>query len=378
MTYSIPEANYEELKQKLSKIEKKCLQYGCHFQFHELGHEFRKHELSDGTTTTVKYFNIEVEGTATINGWELISVIEHIPTGNIVYQVSNAICTPSEYYTADSNCDHCNSHRHRNQTCIIYNQQSKEFKQVGTTCLKLYTGGLSAELAAASLQFLKTAEDYCSRDFICGVDERYYNLKEYLMCAISCINDDGYHKTDSEHPTRDAAFKMYQDFREGMKLNPSYDEVETEANEAIHWILNTEDSNDYIHNLKAICGAEYIKSKHFGFVASFIPTYRRELQRLDAENQAKMVHEADMKSDFVGTIGDVLEFDVATAECVASWDGNFGYTYIYRFRDVDGNVYIWKTGKGILCENVKSIRGKVKDHFMYKDIKQTILTRCRV
>lgn len=373
MIYSIPEVNYEQLKAKLFKIETKCIKLGCPFSFQEIGEEFVKHQLLDNTVVTLKHFIIDVSGTASMNGWELVAVIEHTPTGNVVYQTSTRVQIPEKYYTADSNCDHCKSHRHRNKTAIVYNQESQQFSQVGTTCLKVYTGALDSEIVAMNLQILKVAEDCSSGALEFCRDFRYYNLKEYLMCAISCINTDGYHKTDSEHPTKLAAFDLYQDFRNDMNLNPSYTQVEIEAEAAIYWIKTTEDCNDYIHNLKVICNSDWVQYNHLGFIASLVSAYRRNKSKMQDGNST-----ASKVSDYQGTIGDTIEVNIDTATCISSWETQFGYTYLYKFVDEYSNVYIWRTGKSIMCENVKSICGKVKDHQEYQGIKQTVLTRCRI
>lgn len=55
--------------------------------------------------------------------------------------------------------------------------------------------------------------------------------------------------------------------------------------------------------------------------------------------------------------------------------------FIHIFKDAEGNVLIWKTSTGLshleYGEPVE-IRGTVKEHSVYKDEKQTVLTRCKV
>lgn len=54
--------------------------------------------------------------------------------------------------------------------------------------------------------------------------------------------------------------------------------------------------------------------------------------------------------------------------------------YIHTFKDQNGNVLIWKTGRDIALTEGDSVKitGTVKEHSEYQDEKQTILTRCRI
>lgn len=57
-------------------------------------------------------------------------------------------------------------------------------------------------------------------------------------------------------------------------------------------------------------------------------------------------------------------------------------TYIHKFSDADGNVFIWQTVNKML-QNRHAIKecvldGEIKCHRTYKNEKQTVLTRCNV
>lgn len=54
--------------------------------------------------------------------------------------------------------------------------------------------------------------------------------------------------------------------------------------------------------------------------------------------------------------------------------------YLYSFKDADGNVFVWKTSKGLAIENDTQVRvtGTIKEYSEYKEVKQTILTRCNI
>lgn len=90
-------------------------------------------------------------------------------------------------------------------------------------------------------------------------------------------------------------------------------------------------------------------------------------------------------SEHVGAVGDRIAIR-ATLTHRASWENNFiswkpTSTYLHTFEDKDGNVYVWKTSNGlprVEIGDVVTVRGTVKGHGEYKDVKQTELQRCRV
>lgn len=84
----------------------------------------------------------------------------------------------------------------------------------------------------------------------------------------------------------------------------------------------------------------------------------------------------DSPSEFIGSIGDRLELEVTITNAI-QLDGNFGKSTMHIMEDQNKNVYVWVTAsKSWTPGVVKKIRGTVKDHKIYKRVKQNILTRC--
>lgn len=104
---------------------------------------------------------------------------------------------------------------------------------------------------------------------------------------------------------------------------------------------------------------------------------------IEAKKAAAMPAKQNL-SKHVGNVGDRITFNAKYIRC-ASWENNFiswrpTTTYLYSFEDENGNVFIWKTGKG-LPQGVEigdplTISGTIKEHDEYKEVKQTVLTRC--
>ena len=73
-TYFILEDNMPRLQKKLKRIESKCIQYGCSFEFKEIGEEVRSIKYDEsGEILLAKYIKVQAEGVAKIPNWEFVA-----------------------------------------------------------------------------------------------------------------------------------------------------------------------------------------------------------------------------------------------------------------------------------------------------------------
>ncbi len=81
-------------------------------------------------------------------------------------------------------------------------------------------------------------------------------------------------------------------------------------------------------------------------------------------------------SEFVGEIGERLDL-MLTIKKAIEVNGAFGSSTIHIMEDECGNEFMWSTAAKSWTEGtVKHVRGTVKDHRIYRNSKQTVLTRC--
>ena len=84
------------------------------------------------------------------------------------------------------------------------------------------------------------------------------------------------------------------------------------------------------------------------------------------------------KSIYQGNIGDRLE-KTLTVTKVIPIEGYYGNSTMHIFSDPEENVYVWTTAaKTLEVGKTYVIRGTVKDHNSFKNVPQTILTRCAI
>lgn len=96
-----------------------------------------------------------------------------------------------------------------------------------------------------------------------------------------------------------------------------------------------------------------------------------------AENVDSLLYN-DSPSEYIGSIGERLELSI-TITALYKMDNGFNgaASNLHIMEDKDGNVFTWTTSaKSWSVGTEKVIRGTVKEHKLYKGVKQTVLTRC--
>lgn len=390
MTYEIFEGNMERLEKKLNHIANKCNKFGCDFHYKIVGDTLKEVEDDNGKKHMARFILVEAEGTAIMNNWEFVASVEHTENGNIITGPQN-IEVPSRYYVSSPICEHCKSNRYRKYTYIVRNKETGEFKQVGRSCLKDFTHGLSAEVVTQYMSLFdhliqgRTPEPGSSTEY-------YLSKEEYMAYAAETIRHFGYIKAGSDEISTMRRSMLYYeavrgegdpDLREALMeemdeigFNVHRPETVKLVKDALMWIAGQPENNNYIHNLKTACSLDYMAYKNAGLLASLFPTYTRAMER---EAKYRTDHVDESNSKHVGAIDDTVTFDVHSLRCMSSFETQYGTKRIYKFVDTKGNVYIWKTGLSINNESaVKSVTGIVKGHTEFRGIKQTELQRCKM
>lgn len=102
------------------------------------------------------------------------------------------------------------------------------------------------------------------------------------------------------------------------------------------------------------------------------------------EQATKEMKPEESESNFFGNIGDKCEVTLTYVKS-NGFESTYGYRttikYFHIFKDENGNVFIWKTTNSLYKvepNTVITLKGTIKEHNVYKGIKQTELTRCKV
>ena len=83
-------------------------------------------------------------------------------------------------------------------------------------------------------------------------------------------------------------------------------------------------------------------------------------------------------SQHIGQIGDRIEIDAICTRAVIN-QGQFGISYFFVFTTDEGNIFTWSTSTRSLEEGQRyHIRGTLKEHTVFRNNCQNVLTRCKV
>ena len=391
MMYLIPTENMESFEKKIARIRRKAERAKVDFSYKRLEPIQKETDLPGVTAECVP---VMVECKIHYENWVVIAVLEHQPYGNLVHLVEGEwrpgkeLKLPEKYKTAQSYCDHCNTMRARNKTVVLYNTETKEFKQVGTTCLREYTGGIDADMIAAFEECTKEPTEFTG---FTSHSKWYIDIKNFLAGVVASSSLYGYisksrareineenNKTTVE-ATCDLTVRLMSKTSVEKEWKDIYesDDTKTFVEEALEWIKNLNaESYSYFDNLKVVCSSELVELKNIGYAASLIASYKNHLKAQkklkEAEKQNEMYHYYRNVDDKVSLQGNLA--------CVANYDTQFGTMYVYKMIQ-SSCIFVWKTSKYLGIEDSGKdviITGKIKEQSEFRGVRQNILTRCKV
>lgn len=380
-TYETTKVKFEELTKKLNRLFKKIEASGGHYEFYKVEDSVKEvpvYTIDPITQTQHKIDIARVEcvrfvlnfDTYKVGDYRLGAILERTAEDdNLVYTMDEAVDF-QKYAKAPLRCDHCGTNHNRKKTVVIIDNNTGNEIMVGKECLKDFIGINTYNFAS----YL-----YGVNDILLGLDEmqiydtemhlyqRIIDTKEYLAYCIKITEDKGYYKSLKE----DALYEMK---KKNNKIDNKYYEM---ADTMIKFFENYTPEDDFEHNIKMFVTGKSNIVRENGFVAYAYTAYKKIQERIERN---RLAEEAAKNSDFVGNIGDKIQFNTNKFDLVGGYETQFGYVRIYKFYDENGNIFVWKTTSGFNTEDFTTItvRGTIKEHNEYRSEKQTVLTRCKV
>lgn len=394
MRYAILTEWLEDVKKKLDRVAKKCVKHGNPFTYEICEEEVREFENENGVIEYYKFTIVNVEGTAKIDNWECVAVLEVHSAGNVIRRINTEIELPERFKHTENVCEHCNSKRFRNNLYVIHNVETDEWKQVGGSCLRLYTGGLSLEYVAAYLDGVTELEE--NDGFVPSGCKRYYPVEEVLGYATNIVDKIGYYNASSDHPTKNLVTYMtiFDDKNKAIsELNKDIKqlgvwftrkdffkrETEDKVKGMIEYYLSLNPDTEFIHNIQVMLTEGYVLAKGIGFLAYLPEGYNKYLK---VEKEREEREKAAANSQYFGEVGKRYKNQsIKAVNLIADWESNFGVTYVYKITLDNYAVLTWKTSNCLFLErgeDFDKIDFTVKAHTEYRGQKQTEVTRCKI
>jgi len=406
-TYTIPEFRVPGLQEQLAKLTKKATKLGVAPITLQLTGKFEDRLLKrpdNGENVTIRFVEVEVTGeTPKIAGWSFGASLEETEGGTVIKKSPDCKVDLAQFANTRHHCQHCNAIRNRRSSYVLVHENG-EFKQVGSTCISDFLGGVDPHMLARHSDYafafndlLSMAEEEGSTGGG-GFSDRHLraNLVEFLAytslylgtyCYVSRARSRESMETSTASLVNDRVIRhpssMSQKDRSMWKGLGDITEANTaEAEAAIEHAITTitpkveaGTANDFEMNLLTVARCTTITMAISGIATYLVPHYRRSL-----EDQAKVKAGSEYPATSqYGEKGKRYKNIEVVYRSSSGWDSDFGYTYLHRFW-VDGNLLVWKTGTEVDAdENSKVLLTfTVKDHTDYKGTLQTAITRCVV
>lgn len=348
----------------------------------------------------VRWVGIKMTGDPVIlEGWRFVAIIQMTEHGNVLRRLPSApgeeeLQIPRNYRdTGPELCEHCWADRKRKDAYLVYSED-EGWKQVGSSCLKDFSGGHNPRHAIwSAMAPLQLAEHLGELEgYACGRWDPQLDIEDFVAWCATAARVEGF-VTRGEVYERGCGSATGDDVwrakthpptdKRGHELEQFFCKHEDDpdfllAAEALNWARNIDPDvgNEYLNNLRVLCLRDYVEARDVGFVASVIPAWQREKARRVTDERRKLA--AD-RSQWVGNVKQRRTFEL-TMTRTTSWETDYGTTVLHVFEDVDGNVFTWCSSTGRKCEvgDEVSVTGTIKRHGKYHEVKQTELTRCKV
>ena len=355
-----------------------------------------------------------------IPGYEFVARIEHVKgdatTDGKDVNMLKANPTyegeiPKKYRTAGPNCDRCKRNIYRKDTFIVRNTETGEFVQLGREDLKAYTGNDDILNASKYISaYAGFGTDFSDPDDDLGGgprEGRFYSPRAFVAASVAAIEERGRYVKTSEWDEQSTKARVLDHFegkpytRGGVTYDPRLEITERHlerADQIIEWAEDTIDedtTSDYLWNLRvALTTSGGMDSRMLGIAASAPAAYSRAVERgYGTEPVAKP--EPTFTSEWFGEPKKRIKGMELTVTRTHSFEGHYGTTFIYNFRDDAGNAAVWFSSnplgmesyddKGYYSFDPVEVGHKIKldatvkshdiDTFKDRNEKQTVLTR---
>jgi len=285
--FQIPAENMAKFEAQIAKLSKKSVKLiGIDIAPFVFSHE---EKVLNGRTHRV-YDVMLTADVPKLNGWTFVARLDHShETGTVIRMVPNTGIEelPSSFRSAkNTQCDHCNVNRFRRDTFVVRNEETGEFKQIGSTCLKDFFGHDPYKIAKLA-ELLGYAYE-CGRgngSYDGDVrDMQWIGMDDFCIAAARAVLNHGWvsgkaaYENASLVSTKEQAWSYF-----GFDHTNPPTEVEIKlAEDAIAWAVSLSEKtslSDYEHNISVIAAASVIAPRSAGLAASIVGVYFNNQRR---------------------------------------------------------------------------------------------------
>jgi len=376
----------KDVDKSIEKLNKKCNRLGVSHPTIEISDTY-EYRFTDGTyeddpfaivEMRYKWYVIEVfDLTITLSeeikfgDWEAIAYIDHFQHQHIQFDIDADYDYDFKAAINDNTCEHCNTKRSRKKSFIL-KSKSGEFKKVGSTCVKDFTGVDPTKFFKAFQHILRTLEMFgegewggFEGDSPRWLDYRVFDINHIWTVSKKILEVDGvYIKTEWEEienpsgygyikvrtnvndATSDKVKSVLFDYDPESEYFVKPSEIDEDFVKSMReWLFNmdvrkqkregctiidgtsNEVENDFDVKLKTYAKRKRVRSFEIGFTGWIVDAYNKYVKSL-----------SEYVSEFQGEVGKKIQIE-ATITSLSGFNGSYGWTNVYKMCDSIGNVY---------------------------------------
>ncbi|MDX3260773.1 hypothetical protein PV336_16250 [Streptomyces sp. MI02-2A] len=388
-TSTLTAEEFEATREKFDKINERAARKGL---AGTLGLAYRVVEETEtnalGFKVTKVFYETTITGDAPKhNGWEFIATLDYDPNAGLVVNTYPGVQNVDRENLREGWCDHCKTTRARAKTFLVRNEETGEQVQVGTSCIKDFTGW-NASVVWLDADKAREISGWGGGDYAPD-----FTPETVLAVAWAVIKLYGYQRSNNWGDPSTAGHvrtvlypspksKLDREFAE--KIRPLAEEAQERAEEIRAFILSDDFAGDseYVLNLKSIAAGKLVTRRYIGILASAPQAWARHNERTlirqeKESNPSVWIGTAPDKAN--GVKGSRITF-TGIIETLRWITGDYGVTTLYQVRDeLSGVIVKWFASSDALGDKKGArvtFRGTVKAHEEYQGTKTTVLTRC--
>lgn len=384
--YDLTRAELDATIEKIAKINERCSKRGIPGGLTvEYTEEIRKEKNDFGIETEWTVYPTHISGIAPqLEGWQFIATIDYDQHAGLIVRTYPGVQSIDRTNIREGWCEHCKTTRYRKQTYVMYEIATGKQIQVGSSCIKDFTGwtALPVSLERLSKDIEEMSEGY-------GTTGRDFTTQTVLSVAWACVQTWGFVRSGDYRnvPTVQRVRDVLNPPKQGRNPDRAYlaelarikDQAAIapeKAQEIIKWIASEDFAgfSEYVLNLKAVAGAAMVSSRNYGLLCSAPQAWARWQEKTLVRKQ-----ESGPVSEWQGKEKEAITI-TATIEAIRYIESEWGSTTLYKMRDANGNLFEWFASRDALGENTETtwaFTATVKAHKEWKGHKTTQLTRVR-
>lgn len=328
-------------------------------------------------------------------GWKLIGKVEEDPIAGpmpkLISDEARALNLNLDPYRDDdtwNNCDHCGMRRDRARVYLL-RSEAGDITRVGSTCLSAFLG-MDVRIPEVSFAIMKDAEDMeadtLNLNWAGGFDDVAYRITDILAIAHATIAEYGWVSSNSARYTpgldstgeRVSLLVKAKGLAAAVARHEMINSVSADlVAEMVAYARDLRNHSDSEYGRTVSCivekGGGLVSGRGLKTIASVVFSYQR------AKAQ-ELIASIVIDSDYVGEVKERLTFPRLKVIYSRMVESAYGTSQLVKFVDPTGNVLVWwNSGKASpQLGETYDVTGTVKGHDVRDDIKQTMITRCKL